>query len=107
MSEVMWIFGFMVFLGFLTFISSLPDTPPELKIIEPFDFLWFGGGLLSVSGACVIATGLPCAAALAVFGVGTILQYLVIKVEYLKVLIFMPMIITLVYLMSRLGRGGG
>jgi hypothetical protein len=106
-TETQIILTLMAFLAFLTFISNLPDTPNEYKIITPFDFAWFTGGVLGVAGACSIWTGLPCAAALAVFGIVSFFNYLVVAYDVVKLLIFMPVIATLIYIVARLGRGGG
>jgi hypothetical protein len=106
-SETQLILTLMAFLAFLTFISNLPDTPKEYKIISPFDFTWFSVGILGVAGSCTIWSGIPCAAALAVFGIVSIFNYLVIAYDIVKLLIFMPVIVTLIYIVARLGRGGG
>jgi hypothetical protein len=94
-------------LSFFAFMINLPDFPSNLKFINAFDFYWFGGGTLGVAGACAVLTGLPCAAALAIFGVLSFLKYVVVSYEWLKVLFFMPMIIIIIYIESRLARGGG
>jgi hypothetical protein len=106
-NETQVILTLLAFLAFLTFISNLPDTPSEYKIISPFDFVWFTGGILGVAASCSIWTGIPCAAALAIFGLVSFFNYLVINYEVVKFLIFMPVIATLIYIVARLGRGGG
>jgi hypothetical protein len=106
-TETQIVLTLMAFLAFLTFISNLPDTPNEYKIISPFDFIWFTGGILGVAASCSIWTGIPCAAALAIFGLVSFFNYLVINYEVVKLLIFMPVIVTLIYIVARLGRGGG
>jgi len=95
----------VVFLAFLTFISEL--APPEYKIMNPFDFIWLTGGIVGVAGSCVIWTGLPCAAALGVFTVGSILNYLFLQSSVIKLLVFTPLSVLLIYVVSRLARGGG
>jgi len=105
--EVQIVLTLLAFIAFLTFISNLPDTPSEYKIITTFDFVWFTGGILGVAGACVIWTGIPCAAALAVFGLLSIFNYLVVAYDVVKLLVFMPVLATLIYVVARLGRGGG
>jgi|YelNatPaOPRAMG01_1025707.scaffolds.fasta_scaffold19908_4 hypothetical protein len=106
-NETQVILTLLAFLAFLTFISNLPDTPPEYKIISPFDFVWFTGGIIGVAASCSVWTGIPCAAALAVFGLVSFFNYLVVNYEVVKLLIFMPVIATLIYVVARLGRGGG
>jgi len=99
---LMTILFFLAILGFFTAI-----LPPELQVIKPFDFVWFGGGIIAVAGACVIATGVPCAAALGIFGVASLLKYIVVSNSWLNLVIFMPITIIIVYIVSKLARGGG
>jgi len=106
-AETQVVLTLLAFLAFLTFISNLPDTPSEYKIISPFDFVWFAGGIIGVASSCSIWTGIPCAAALAVFGLVSFFNYLVVNYEVVKLLIFMPVVVTLIYIVARLGRGGG
>jgi hypothetical protein len=107
MFEWKFILAYSIFLVVLMFIQSLPDFPPDLKIISPFDFAWFTGGIISVAGACVIASGIPCAVALGVFGFISVWNYLIVSIEWVKLLIFTPLVVTLIYIISKLGRGGG
>jgi hypothetical protein len=92
-------------LAFLGFMGTI--TPPEYRVIEPFDFAWLTGGLVAVTGACVVATGLPCAVALAVYSLVSVIGYFVVAVSWIKTLIFIPMSVLLIYLVTRLARGGG
>jgi hypothetical protein len=107
MMEWKFILAYSIFLVAIMFIQSLPDFPPDLKLISPFDFVWFTGGIIGVAGACVIATGLPCAGALAIWGITTVWNYLIVSIEWVKLLIFTPLVVTLIYIISKLGRGGG
>jgi len=95
----------VIFLAFITFISQI--TPPEYKIMNPFDFVWLTGGIVAVAGACVIWSGLPCAGALAVFTLGSVLNYLLLQSSVVKLLVFTPLSVLLIYVVSRLARGGG
>jgi hypothetical protein len=106
-NETQLILTLLVFIAFLTFISNLPDTPEEYKIVTAFDFIWFTAGILGVAASCSIWTGIPCAAALAIFGLVSFFNYLVINYEIVKLLVFTPVIATLIYIVARLGRGGG
>jgi hypothetical protein len=105
MSETKVILTIMFFFAFLGFMSAI--LPPPLRILSPFDFLWFGGGIIGVGAACGIVTGLGCTVALGIFGVVSLVAYLVVFVSWIKLLIFMPITIIIVYLISRLARGGG
>ena len=106
-TEVRFILTLMVFLGFLTFMVSYSDIPEELKFIEPFDFVWWVGGIIGVAGACVVWTGLPCAGAIAIWGIGTVYKYVVVNLEWLKLLVFTPLVVTMIYIIMKLARGGG
>ena len=105
--ETKLILSLLAFIAFLTFISNLPGTPSEYKIVEAFDFIWFTGGILGVAGACTVWTGIPCATALAAFAFLSIFNYLIITYDIVKLLIFTPLIATFIYIIARLGRGGG
>ena len=99
------LFSILIFLAVLGFISTL--TPPDFKIMNPFDFAWFTTGIIGVSSACVIFSGVPCAGALAVWGLLTVLQYLILTADWLKLLIFTPLSAIIIYIVAKLGRGGG
>jgi len=103
-TTVRFLLTFMIFLAFLGFISTLPGAP---RILEPFDFVWFVGGMLGVAGACAVATGVPCAGAIAIFGLVSIYKYVIVRVEWIKLLIFTPLLVVLIYIVLRLARGGG
>jgi hypothetical protein len=107
MMEWKFILAYSIFLVAIMLIQSLPDFPPDLKIISPFDFVWFSGGIIGVASACVIASGIPCAGALAIWGITTVWQYVIVSIEWVKLLIFTPLVVTLIFIISRLARGGG
>jgi len=48
---------------------------------------------------------LPCAGALAFFGIVTFFTYVVVSFDWLKLIIFMPIVVTLIYILSQLARG--
>ncbi len=101
-----FILSFMILVSFLAFANTY--LPPEMQFINTFDYAFFGGSIIAVGGVCVIATGIPCAIALAVFGVASWFTYIVIAETFsaIKLLIFVPIVITLIYIMVKeLGRG--
>jgi hypothetical protein len=106
-TEVEVVLALLSFIAFLMFVSSLPGTPKEYQIINTFDFAWFSAGILGVAGACVISTGIPCASSLVIFGLTSVFNYLIVNYNLVKLLIFTPIIATLIYIVARLGRGGG
>jgi len=107
MAEIKFLISLMSFYAFLLFLFQFTDIPDDMKFFSGWDFAWFGGGIIGVASACVVWSGVPCAAALAVFGLGTLWSYVVVSFEWLKILIFTPLLIGTVYVISKLGRGGG
>jgi hypothetical protein len=105
--EWVFILFFISILVILAFLMSQPDYPEDMKFINTFDWVWFSGGMVGIAGACVVTTGLPCAIALTIFGVVTVFKYVIVSFEWIKLLIFVPLIVTMIYIMSKLGRGGG
>lgn len=110
--------GFIVFLAFffsiMLFIQALPGYPDSLKFINVLDVAWIGIGTASIGGLCMIPgslisaiTAVPCIAALGVFGGVTIYQYIIVQTEFIKILIMTPLMVGLIYIISRLARGGG
>jgi len=101
---IIFIVFFLAFLGLISVIS-------EYKIVDTFDFLWFGGSLLGLATACSlnipIAGGIACGGAVAIFGAVTFLKYIIWGGEFIKLIIFLPLIAVLLYVISRLIRGGG
>ena len=95
--------GFLAFFGAMIFLG----LPVEYQILSTFDFAFMTGSIIGISGACVIATGLPCAIALVVFGLISLFTYIIVSIEIIKLLIILPLIFTFIYIIARLGRGGG
>lgn len=99
--EVKALASILAFLSFLGLINLIGGP----KIIDIFDFAWLSGGIIGVAGACVIATGLPCAGALAIFGFGSLLKYLLVPSNPFFLAIFLPIFVLLIYIVAKLGRG--
>lgn len=105
MTETGILLTIFIFFAVLGFISAL--APPDFQVMSPFDFVWFTGGIIGVSSACVIMSGIPCAGALAIWGILTVWQYVIVNVSWLKLLIFTPIVAIIIYIVSKLARGGG
>lgn len=105
MAEVKFILMFAGILAFLTFLNTI--LPSQYKIIDTFDFIWFTGGIITVAGTCVIVSGIPCALTLAVFGIVSVWNFIIIQQSWIQLLIFTPLVVTLIYIIAKLGRGGG
>ena len=99
----------LFFAGFISFVALLLalGMPEEYAPINKLDLTIFGGSVIGVASACVVITGVPCAVALAVFGVITFFENVVFASTFLQTLIFIPVSIGIIYVMSKLGRGGG
>jgi hypothetical protein len=95
----------MFFLAIAGFLSAI--LPSYLQIVSPFNFAFLGGSFIGVAGACAVATGLPCAAALAIFGVADILSIFVTGLDWIGAIIFVPLTMVILYLAVRIARGGG
>ena len=96
------IFFFMAFLGFLVVYANLPSG---FQFVNVFDFTWFIGGAVTIGGTCVIATGLPCAGALAIFSIATFWNYIIVQVSWVELLIFTPIVAIIMIIMIRIARG--
>jgi len=100
LKTLIFIVSFLAFLSYMSYIA-----PNQYRVISPFDFAWFSGGIIGVASACVISTGLPCAGALAIFSFFTIFKYLLISSRILTFLIMTPLSIAIIYIVARLARG--
>ena len=105
--EWVFILFFISIFAVLGFLMLQPDYPESLKFMSLFDFAWFTGGIIAVSGACVVVSGIPCAIALSVWGVITVWNYIIVNTDWIKLLIFTPLVVCLIYIIAKLGRGGG
>ena len=63
--------GIIVFLGSFMAISAMLNgfLPPPLQFINPWGLITMVVSILSIGAVCVVATGIPCAAGLVIFGV--------------------------------------
>lgn len=104
-TETSFIISIGFFFGFLAFMMTI--VPAEYQFINSFDFAYFGGSIIAIAGTCVVATGLPCAAALGIWGFVSIFEYIIVSGDWLKLLIFTPIVFSIIYVISRLARGGG
>lgn len=95
----------LIFFGFLSAMYLF--LPAPLQFFTPFDFAGTGIGIIAVAGTCVVATGLPCAGAIALYSIYEFAQYFVFSNEPLKLVIFFPLSLVLIYIIMRLARGGG
>lgn len=103
-AETPFVLSLVVILAFISFMSVLIVARyPQFAILSSFDMGFFTANIIIVAGTCVIATGLPCAAALAFF---SFTQFFIVQNTVLYSLVFVPLTVTIAYVMARLGRGG-
>ncbi len=106
--------SFMIAFFILLIIFGLPAN---YQLINTFDFLWLGGGIVVITTGCVVLTGIPCAILEASYGFATLLTYLGVtglisstttgNIDIIKAFIFTPLSIGIIYVVSKLARGGG
>lgn len=102
MEDVGYVMSIGLFLAFILGITVLIQASfPSFQIIDSFSFIALAASFLAVAGTCVIATGIPCAGALAIFGA---LNFFVFSTTVAWV-IFTPLTLTLAYIVAKLGRG--
>lgn len=99
------LFSILIFFGFLSAMSLF--LPEPLQFFTAFDFAGLGLGIVGVAGACAIATGIPCGVAIAIYSVYNFVQYYILSDSVLKLVIFLPISIMLIYIIMRIARGGG
>lgn len=102
------LFTFVIY-ALAAFFSII--APPAYQIFNTVGIAASAGGMILVTGACVITTGLPCAAALALYGVGTIFLNNFLTAgsinAWIQDLIFLPLSGVFIYIVLKLARGTG
>ncbi len=104
-------YSVLIFLMFFLSFLALMSVFSPYRIADPFDFAWFGGSALAIATACAlnipVVGGIACAGATTVFAFGTFLKYIVLSSDYIKLIVFLPLVAVLMYIIARLIRGGG
>lgn len=101
--EYIFIFTMVFFVGFVIFlVAQAQTTNPDIEVFSGFDVSIFVASILGVAGACVIATGLPCAAALVFFN---FLTFMTSGNGIIFSLILTPILATLGFIIAKLARG--
>ena len=104
-TDTPFIFGLMIFIAFLVWLTTqIQASYPQYQTIGAFDMVFFGGQFIAVAGTCALATGLACAGALIFFSV---LSFFFVQNTLLSTLVFIPISVTVAYIISKLARGGG
>jgi hypothetical protein len=104
-AETPFIFTMAIIIVFLIwFTTQIQGMYPQFQGIQAFDFAYFGGAILGIAGACSISTGLVCGGALLFFSVT---GFFIVQNTLIYTMIFIPIALTVAYIISRLARGGG
>jgi hypothetical protein len=102
MSDTRILMGIMFFVAFLIFITlGIQSSNPSFQIMNAFDFGLFVVEIIGVAGTCVLATGIPCAAAMGFFGFTTFFIFS----STVFWIIFTPITVVLAFIIARLARG--
>jgi hypothetical protein len=106
-TELGFLIFIMSFFGIYTFIVLLPNFPNQMKLITPLSSSVLLVGFPAVAGACTIFTGLACGVGMVVFvAIEGYLAYISPN-SLFSLLIIIPSTVGLVYIISKLARGGG
>lgn len=97
--------GIIFFLAFVGFVSIY--LPTSFKIISPFNFIFLTAQITAVATACVVTTGIPCAAVLIVAFIANLLAIFTAYQTIIQTLIITPISIIIVFILMRLAKGGG
>jgi hypothetical protein len=95
------------FFGVYTFLSTLPNFPSQMKFLSIESMGVFTLGIPAIAGTCVVATGIPCAVALGVYAFANLIIAFFSPNTLISLLIITPSTIGIIYIISKLGRGGG
>ena len=105
MSDINFIYAFAVVMAFSSLLI-LAGLPEELQIIDTFDMTWLSGGIIGIATACAIGASVPvfggliCGGAVTVWGILGIWEYVIVSDEYIKLIVFTPIVIGLIYIIS-------
>jgi hypothetical protein len=91
--------------GFLAFMNTV--LPAQYKFATTLDLVVFIGQIIGIGAACVITTGIPCAAAIGVGAAFTVGTYFATDFNLLKIMIFTPLQIGMIWTIISLARGDG
>ncbi|MEM5816006.1 MAG: hypothetical protein QXL14_03085 [Candidatus Aenigmatarchaeota archaeon] len=109
MNDVKFILTISLMYAFLIYLFNFTDIPDQFKFLTSWDYIWFAGGFVAIASACVVAPSLTgavgCPVVLGAYSLMTVFNYIVVQNDIIKLLFFVPMIITFIYIISKLARG--
>lgn len=100
-----FILSFMIFTSVVILLGGLALTSGfDTTIFTGFNIPVFVTSLIGVAGACVLVTGIPCAAALLFFN---LITFMTSGNAVIFSLVLTPLLVTLAFIIAKLGRGVG
>lgn len=103
MTDIKYIFAFSVMFAFAGALA-LAGTPSIFLVMNTFDLAYFASEISTITTACVVITGVPCAGVFAFWTVANLLTY-VLSGEILTLIFFSPLFVVLIYILAKLARG--
>ena len=102
MEDIGYVMSIGLFMAFILAMTTMIQLSfPEFQIITAFDFIVLGVGFIGVAGACVLVTGIPCAAAMGFFAVGSFIAFSTAVLWML----FTPLTLVMTFIIAKLARG--
>lgn len=105
MTDIKYIYAFAVMFAFAGALVIV-DAPNIFLVLSDFDLGFFASEIVTIAGACVITTGIPCAIALIFWTVANITAYVVTN-NLIQLLFMSPIAVVIIFILSKLARGNG
>lgn len=103
MSDTSLMVSIMLFVSVVFFLNTI--LPQEYQFMDNYNIALLSAETAAIVGTCVIATGLPCAGAIAGVTVANFLIAFYTAIPWLNMLILTPLMFTVSWLLYRLARG--
>jgi hypothetical protein len=97
----------VAFFGIYIFLTSQPDTPSDFKFLSSTSLYIFTAGIPAIAGTCAVATGIPCAIGLGFYAVANLISAYYSSSTLIALIVMTPMMVGVIYIVSKLARGGG
>ena len=95
------------FFGVYTFISTMPNFPNQMKFMSSTSTFVFTVGIPAIAGTCVVITGIPCAVAITIYAIANLVIAYFSPNTLINLIIIVPSMVGVIYIVSKLARGGG
>lgn len=103
MTDIKYIFAFAVMFAFASALI-LAGGVEQFSILKGLDLAIFAGEITTITLACVVITGIPCAGVFGFWTMTNLLNY-VLTGELIKLILFAPLFVVLIFVLSKLARG--